>query len=63
MIPEEERQRVWTNAYDTALTGLLLASRISGVEKRWGLNNVYDLTVQCKAFADQALNDADEFEA
>jgi len=38
-----------------------LASRISGVEKKWGSNNVYDLTGQCKAFADQALNDADAF--
>ena len=55
----EEREEVWTDAYNAALTGLL-AAKAGGME-RYTANNVSVITDQCKALADQALKDADRF--
>ena len=59
MISREEREEVWTDAYNAALTGLL-AAKAGGME-RYTANNVTVVTDQCKALADQALKDADGF--
>ena len=59
MISREEREEVWTDAYNAALTGLL-AAKAGGME-RYTANNVSVVTDQCKALADQALKDADGF--
>jgi hypothetical protein len=59
MIRREEREEVWTDAYNAALTGLL-AAKADGME-RYTANNVSVVTDQCKALADQALKDADGF--
>ena len=64
----EEQIDVWANAYNAALTGLL-ASKIyaldeAGTEQPWifGPKNVQVITKQCKALADQALEDVRKFE-
>jgi hypothetical protein len=59
MIAREEREEVWTDAYNAALMGLL-AAKAGGME-RYTANNVSVITDQCKALADQALKDADGF--
>ena len=59
MISREEREAVWTDAYNASLTGLL-AAKAGGMEK-YTANNVSVITDQCKALADQALKDADRF--
>jgi hypothetical protein len=55
MISRAEQRTVWTDAYNAALTGLLSAK--SAHMERYTANNVSVITEQCKAFADQALND------
>jgi hypothetical protein len=55
MISRAEQRKVWTDAYNAALTGLLSAK--SAHMERYTANNVSVITEQCKAFADQALND------
>jgi hypothetical protein len=56
MLSREQQQKVWANAYNAALNGLLAARRHE--MDRFSANTVSDITEQCKAFADQALKDA-----
>jgi hypothetical protein len=55
MMTREQQATFWANAYNAALTGLL-ASKSHHMEM-FTKNNVSAVTNQCKAFADQALED------
>ena len=55
MISRAEQRTVWINAYNAAMTGLLSAK--AARMESYTENNVSVITEQCKAFADQALND------
>jgi hypothetical protein len=56
MISPDEQTFLWADAYNAALSGLL--ARKMDDCPHFSANNVYVLTDQCKAFADQALTDA-----
>jgi hypothetical protein len=56
MLTRDQQTTLWTNAYNAALTGLL-ASKMHHSEN-FSASNVYIVTNQCQAFADQALKDA-----
>ena len=69
MMANEQAVTAWANAYNAALTGLL-ASRIhaedvTGKEAPWvwGPDNLQVIAEQCKAFADRALKDLQQFDA
>ena len=55
MMTREQQTVFWANAYNAALTGLLASG--SHHMEMFTKNNVSAVTNQCKAFADQALED------
>jgi hypothetical protein len=58
MLSQEEQQTVWIDAYNAALTGLL-SSRTSQARPSEG--DIQVIAGQCRAFADQAVKDADAY--
>jgi len=60
-MQREEQLEVWANAYNAALTGLL-GSNVQADAAKNAPNVVQVIAKQCRTYADQAVEDAQEYE-